>query len=59
MILRITVARVVGPHIVELTFNDGMTGTVGVESLLQGPVFEPLRDPAYFASMQLDPVCEP
>jgi hypothetical protein len=24
---------------------------------LAGPVFEPLRDPAYFAKVQLDPVC--
>lgn len=57
MILRITAARVVGPHIIELTFNDGTTGTAEVEPLFKGPVFEPLRDPAYFASMRLDPVC--
>ena len=25
--------------------------------LLQGPVFEPLKDPAYFAQAVLDPVC--
>ena len=25
--------------------------------MLEGPIFEPLRDPAYFAYAELDPVC--
>ena len=32
-----------------LTFSDGTVGVVDFESWLDGPVFEPLRDPAYFA----------
>ena len=57
MLLRITAARVVGPHAIEQSFNDGTTGVAEVAPLLIGPVFEPLRDPAYFASMELDSVC--
>lgn len=57
MILRIKAARVCGPHSLKLTFNDGTTKTVNVRSLLDGPIFEPLRDPQYFARASLDPVC--
>jgi hypothetical protein len=57
MILRIQHATILGPHLLRLTFNDGTLKTVDVRPLLAGPVFEPLRDPAYFARGQLDPVC--
>ena len=57
MILRICEARVCGPHSLRLTFNDGTTKQVDVRPLLGGPIFEPLQDPAYFATMALDPIC--
>ena len=57
MILRILGAAVRGPHHLELSFSDGARGVVDVEPLLSGPVFEPLRDPSYFARVALDPVC--
>jgi hypothetical protein len=57
MILRIDEARVCGPHSLQLTFNDGTTKQVNVRPLLEGPIFEPLRDPAYFARMTLDSTC--
>lgn len=57
MILRITEAEVVGPHALRLAFNDGTRKTVDVAPLLDGPIFEPLRDPDYFARASLDPVC--
>ena len=34
-----------------------MCGVTDVLPLLDGPVFEPLRDPAYFAQFALDPDC--
>lgn len=40
-----------------LAFNDGVQKTVNVSGLLGGPVFEPLRNPEYFARAELDPVC--
>jgi len=56
MILRILDARVCGPHVLELRFNDGSCKKVDVISLLDGPVFEPLRNAEYFARMSVDPV---
>jgi hypothetical protein len=40
-----------------LTFNDGTTKQVDVRPLLDGAIFEPLRDPAYFARVTLDTIC--
>ncbi len=57
MILRIREARVCGPHSLRLTFSDGMTKQVDVSPLLEGAIFAPLRDPAHFAQVTLDPVC--
>ena len=57
MILRITEAEVSGPQLVKLAFNDGTRKTVNVGPLLDGPIFEPLRDASYFARAALDPVC--
>lgn len=57
MILRILKAEVRGPHHLELAFNDGAWAVVDVEPLLSGLVFEPLRDPSFFARVALDPVC--
>jgi hypothetical protein len=56
MVLHIIEAKVCGPHSLELTFDDGTHKRVNVWPLLDGPIFEPLRDPAYFARMVLDPV---
>lgn len=40
-----------------VTFNDGLTGSVDLSVLVNGPdagVFEALRDPAFFAQAYLD-----
>jgi hypothetical protein len=39
---------------IHLTFNDGTEGSVDFESWLSGPVFEPLKDKAYFRKFFLD-----
>jgi hypothetical protein len=57
MILRITKAAVCGPHRLALTFNSGEAKIVDLSQQLFGRVFEPLKDPAYFARAELDPVC--
>ncbi len=36
-------------------FRDGSEGEIDLESELVGPVFEPLRDPAYFRSFRVHP----
>lgn len=56
MVLRILQANVCGPHSLQLHFNNGVQKQVNTLPLLDAPIFEPLRDPAYFAQMTLDPV---
>ena len=54
MILRIIEAKVCGPYMLQLAFNDGTHKTVNVLPLLSGTVFQPLHDPGYFARAELD-----
>lgn len=42
------------PYVVRVVFSDGEVRDVDIEPLLSGPVFEPLRDPATFASVAVD-----
>jgi hypothetical protein len=39
---------------IRLTFNDNLEKTIDFSQWLDGPVFEPLRDPDYFRSFFLD-----
>lgn len=55
MILRILEAKVCGPYSLDLVFNDGVHKQVNVLPLLEGKIFEPLRNPAYFSRAVLDP----
>lgn len=48
-------ARYVRGHVVWVRCRDGSSGEVDLAPELQGPVFEPLRDPTYFKSFTLDP----
>ena len=57
MILRIVEAEVSGKSRVRVAFNDGTNKVVDLSGLLDGPVFEPLRDAGFLAWMELDPVC--
>jgi hypothetical protein len=51
---RVVKAKACGPHSVDLTFKDGRRKRVNLLPLLEGPVFRPLRDPAFFARLSLD-----
>ena len=44
----VTEARHVTGHKIKVRFEDGQTKLVDLGSHLDGPIFEPLRDPAYF-----------
>lgn len=55
MIVHVTEVKVVGSHSLELAFDDGTRKRVNLRKELYGPIFEPLRDPAYFAQARLDP----
>lgn len=52
---RLVEARYVRDFVVWVRFNDGSEGEVDLAGKLQGPVFEPLQDPAYFRSFTLSP----
>lgn len=57
-ILHILNAEMVGDHHLHVEFDDGTQKTVDLSPLLDGPVFEPLRVPEYFALVEVDPVCK-
>ena len=43
-----------GAYTIQLTFNDGVEETIDFSRWLEGPVFEPLKDVAYFQRFFLD-----
>jgi hypothetical protein len=51
---RIVEVEVVGEHRLRLAFEDGVNGEIDASSWDWSGVFEPLRDPAYFARVELD-----
>jgi hypothetical protein len=53
---RVVGVEVSGPHALDVTFKDGTRKRIDLLPLLEGPIFEPLRDPATFAQVLLDPV---
>ena len=55
MIIHITKVKVVGSHSLVLTFDNGVQKRVNLRQELYGPIFEPLRDPSYFAKAYVDP----
>jgi hypothetical protein len=55
MIIHVTEVKVVGPYSLEITFDNSVRKRVNLRCELYGPIFEPLRDPSYFAQAYLDP----
>jgi hypothetical protein len=53
--IRVTEARHIDGHVVRLRFSDGTEGAIDLGAELHGPIFEPLRDPARFAEVRVDP----
>ena len=43
-----------GEFKIRLTFNDGLEGTVDFSDWLSGPIFDPLKQPLYFARFFID-----
>ena len=50
--------RYLGDYRVELGFDDGILKIVDLASYLDGEVFEPLKDKAYFATVTVNPDIE-
>lgn len=55
MLPRIADAQYVDGHTIWLRFVDGAAGEVNLENELDGEVFEPLKDKAYFKAFVLHP----
>jgi hypothetical protein len=51
----VTAAEVIGDYRLRLTFEDGTVGDVDFTGREWHGVFEPLRDPAYFARVEVNP----
>ena len=52
----VTSVRVVHDHVLELTFADGLTGTIDLGPHVWGPAFQPLRDDyTLFCTVTTDP----
>ena len=48
-------ARYIAAHVVWLRFRDGTAGEIDLASVLEGPVFEPLKDTSVFRQFQIHP----
>ncbi|HEX8075927.1 MAG TPA: DUF2442 domain-containing protein [Thermoleophilaceae bacterium] len=46
--------EVTGDYNLRVTFDDGAIRDVSLDGHLDGPVFEPLRDPRVFAQVEVD-----
>jgi hypothetical protein len=55
MIIDVTKSKYLHDSQFELTFSDGRRGVIDLKGVLEGPVFEPLRDPGFLALGMLDP----
>ena len=50
----VTYAEYRGGCSIHVTFNDGKSRTIDFVRWLEGPIFEPLKDPEYFQRFFLD-----
>jgi hypothetical protein len=53
--VRVIACRQVAPYVLHLRFDDGGEQTIDFEPVLHGGIFEPLRDPSFFAQVRIDP----
>lgn len=52
--MKLIEARYVRDNVVWLRFDDGAMGEVDLSDRLYGPVFQPLKDPEYFQTFEVD-----
>jgi hypothetical protein len=51
---KVTAVEVRPPYGLRLTFDDGVSREVDLSDELWGPMFEPLRDPGFFARVEVE-----
>ena len=52
---RVTQFAILGPSTLRVSFDDGTAQTIDFGPVLAGELFGPLRDPAFFARVSIDP----
>ena len=52
---RLVEARYVARYLIWVRFSDGVEGEIDLAAELDGPVFEPLKDPKLFRQFSLHP----
>jgi len=52
---RVCSFQVVGPHTLRICFQDNSEQTINFEPVLAGELYRPLRDPAIFNAVRIDP----
>ena len=54
-ICRVHAFENVGPYVLRVHFDDGTEQTIDFEPVLWGELYRPLRDPAVFQQVRIDP----
>jgi hypothetical protein len=54
MLIKVTAANYISGFQIELIFNDGLKRVIDFKEYLDGPIFEPLKDSAYFKTFTLN-----
>ena len=55
MIPRVQEVKCIGGFTLHVRFTDGIQGDLDLKAELHGPVFEALRDPAFFRQVHIHP----
>ena len=55
LMCRVQRFEIVGPHTLRVGFDDDSEQTIDFGLVLRGQLYGPLRDPAFFAQVTLDP----
>ena len=51
---KILTVKVIGPYILELTFDDGLKKSINFKPVLFGEIYSPLRDLSLFNNVKVD-----
>jgi len=54
-IYRVTSVAALADYRLQVGFDDGSTQLINLEPVLEGELYGPLRDPALFAAVEVDP----
>ena len=54
-IYKVTGFKIVGPHVLRLSFDDGTVQTINFQPALAGELYAPLNDVEFFNKVSLDP----